>query len=37
MTPGVLTINGGSSSIKFVLYAPGDPPKRRLSGLGQQT
>ena len=29
----VLTINSGSSSIKFALYAVGDPPKRLLSGL----
>jgi acetate kinase len=28
----VLTINGGSSSIKFALYEIGNPPKRRLSG-----
>jgi acetate kinase len=28
----VLTINGGSSSIKFALYRPGDPPKRGLEG-----
>ena len=28
----VLTINGGSSSIKFALYQSGDPPKRRLQG-----
>ena len=28
----VLTINGGSSSIKFVLYKTGEPPKRMLSG-----
>ncbi|HEV3255476.1 MAG TPA: acetate/propionate family kinase [Gemmataceae bacterium] len=32
MTAGVLTINGGSSSIKFALYAPGDPPGALLSG-----
>ena len=32
MTPGALTINGGSSSIKFALYAPGDPPQRLLAG-----
>ncbi len=30
--PGVLTINGGSSSIKFVLYRAGNPPERRLNG-----
>jgi acetate kinase len=28
----VLTINGGSSSIKFALFAPGEPPRRRLAG-----
>ncbi len=28
----VLTINGGSSSIKFALYEPGETPKRRLHG-----
>ena len=28
----VLTVNGGSSSIKFALYAPGDPPARLVSG-----
>jgi acetate kinase len=28
----ILTINGGSSSIKFVLYQTGDPLERRLSG-----
>jgi acetate kinase len=28
----ILTINGGSSSIRFALYRPGEPPKRRLSG-----
>ena len=35
MTTGptsVLTINGGSSSIKFVLYQTGEPLERRLSG-----
>ncbi len=32
MTTSVLTINGGSSSIKFALYAPGDPPRPLLSG-----
>jgi acetate kinase len=29
---GVLTINGGSSSLKFALYESADPPVRRLSG-----
>jgi acetate kinase len=28
----VLTINGGSSSIKFALYQRGDPPRRGLQG-----
>lgn len=28
----VLTINGGSSSIKFAVYGTGEPPERRLSG-----
>ena len=28
----VLTLNGGSSSIKFALYQMGDPPKRGLQG-----
>ena len=28
----VLTINGGSSSIKFALYQSGDPPRRGLQG-----
>jgi acetate kinase len=28
----VLTINGGSSSIKFVLFASGEPPHRLLAG-----
>lgn len=32
MTAYVLTINGGSSSIKFALFAPGDPPQRVLVG-----
>ena len=30
--PCVLTINGGSSSIRFALYQRGDPPKRGLYG-----
>ena len=30
--PRILAINGGSSSIKFVLYQTGDPPERRLYG-----
>jgi acetate kinase len=30
--PSVLTINGGSSSIKFVLYQTGQPLERTLSG-----
>ena len=28
----ILTINGGSSSIKFAIYQMGDPPQRRLHG-----
>lgn len=28
----VLTVNGGSSSIKFALFDPGDPPRRALAG-----
>jgi acetate kinase len=28
----VLTINGGSSSLKFALFLPGEPPRRQLSG-----
>jgi acetate kinase len=28
----VLTVNGGSSSIKFAAYAPGDPPRRVFGG-----
>ena len=31
-TEVVLTINGGSSSIKFALFEPGEPPGRVLSG-----
>ena len=31
--PRVLTINGGSSSIKFALYQVGEPLERRLSGM----
>ena len=30
--PSVLTLNGGSSSIKFALYQMGEPPKRGLHG-----
>jgi acetate kinase len=29
----ILTINGGSSSIKFALYEPGEPSRRQLAGL----
>lgn len=32
MTGSVLAINGGSSSLKFVLYAPAEPPRRLLAG-----
>src|SRR5580698_7286958 len=28
----ILTINGGSSSIKFALFGAGDPPQRLLEG-----
>jgi acetate kinase len=31
-TPRILTINGGSSSIKFALYETGEPLKRKLYG-----
>ncbi len=31
-TENILTINGGSSSIKFALYQVGKPPKRGLYG-----
>ncbi len=30
--PIVLTINGGSSSIKFAAFSPGNPPRRTLNG-----
>jgi acetate kinase len=30
--PRILTIHGGSSSIKFVLYQTGEPLERRLYG-----
>jgi acetate kinase len=30
--PCVLTINGGSSSIRFAVYEAGDTPRRRLHG-----
>ena len=30
--PRILTINGGSSSIKFALFEAGDPPRRILEG-----
>ena len=32
MGSSILTLNGGSSSIKFALFAPGDPPTRQTSG-----
>jgi acetate kinase len=32
MGSSILTLNGGSSSIKFALFAPGDPPTRSASG-----
>jgi acetate kinase len=31
-SPRILTINGGSSSIKFALFGVGDPPERLLEG-----
>jgi acetate kinase len=31
-SPRILTINGGSSSIKFALFGGGDPPERLLEG-----
>src|SRR5881628_456984 len=33
MAARLLTINGGTSSLKFALFAPGDPPQRLLSGV----
>ena len=33
MTGNVLTINGGSSSIKFAVFAPDTPPQRLLAGI----
>lgn len=30
---GILTLNAGSATIKFALYADSDPPQRRLHGL----
>ena len=32
MAPSVLTVNGGSSSIKFALFTAGEPPRRTLAG-----
>ena len=32
MTASVLTINGGSSSIKFAVFERGEPPARKLAG-----
>ena len=31
-TPSILTINGGSSSIRFAVYEAGETPRRRLDG-----
>ena len=31
-SPSVLTINGGSSSIRFAVYEAGDTPQRQLAG-----
>jgi len=36
MTSRILTINGGSSSIKFALFEPGDSPRRLLAGQVQR-
>lgn len=33
MPSSVLTINGGSSSVKFAVYTAGDPPQRTLGGI----
>ena len=30
--PSILTINGGSSSIKFAVYSAGEPLKRSIHG-----
>ena len=30
--PRILTVNGGSSSLKFAMFDPGDPPRRILAG-----
>ncbi|HTW95609.1 MAG TPA: acetate/propionate family kinase [Tepidisphaeraceae bacterium] len=30
--PHILTVNGGSSSIKFALFSPADPPRRLFDG-----
>src|ERR1039457_3141480 len=30
--PSILTINGGSSSIRFAVYEAGETPRRRLDG-----
>ena len=30
--PRILTVNGGSSSLKFAVFDPGDPPRRLLAG-----
>ena len=35
MTGSMLTINGGSSSIKFALYAPVAPARRLLGGQAE--
>jgi acetate kinase len=31
--PSILTINGGSSSVKFAVFTAGDPPRRTLGGI----
>lgn len=36
LEPGILTINGGSSSVKFALFTDADPPQRVLEGALEQ-
>lgn len=31
--PNVLTVNGGSSSVRFAIFEPGGPPRRLLGGI----
>jgi len=30
--PNILTINGGSSSVRFAIFEPNEPPRRLLQG-----